>query len=153
MENKMKVYILFDQDNISSVHSTRESAREALKVLKRASLKKVKGIVQDESDCYEFIVGHSIHGDDTVVFIIEEHGVIMALPENIYINEHMHKINSNKISYERVVNLFHKGSSSTEYLVKYSGGPEENPRGTLNPGQEVLVKEDMLFRVSTTGNS
>ena len=73
----------------------------------------------------------------------------------IYVNQDQHEIDTNKISYERVVDLYlgEGGKPSKEYLVKYSHGPSENPTGTLAPGQEVKVKDDMRFRVSGTGES
>jgi hypothetical protein len=73
----------------------------------------------------------------------------------IYVNEDLHDIDTSKISYERVVDLYlgEGGKPSKEYLVKYSHGPAENPSGTLAPGQEVRVKNDMRFRVSGTGES
>ena len=74
---------------------------------------------------------------------------------NIFVNEDKHEINTHKISYERVVDLYlgEGGSPSKEYLVKYSHGPAENPSGTLAPGQDVKVKDGMRFRVSGTGES
>jgi hypothetical protein len=73
----------------------------------------------------------------------------------IYVNQDIHEINTHKISYERVVELYlgEGGASSKQYLIKYSHGPVENPTGTLAPGQEVKVKDDMRFRVSGTGES
>jgi hypothetical protein len=73
----------------------------------------------------------------------------------IYVNQDEHEIDTRKISYERVVDLYlgEGGKPSQEYLVKYSHGPAENPSGTLTPRQEVEVKNDMRFRVSGTGES
>jgi hypothetical protein len=73
----------------------------------------------------------------------------------IFVNQDQHDIDTGKISYERVVDLYlgEGGKPSKEYLVKYSHGPAENPAGTLAPGQEVKVKNDMRFRVSGTGES
>jgi len=73
----------------------------------------------------------------------------------IYVNEDRHEINTKKINYERVVELYlgEGGKPSPEYLVKFSHGPSENPKGTLTPGEEVKVKDDMRFRVVGTGES
>jgi hypothetical protein len=73
----------------------------------------------------------------------------------IYVNEDQHEIDTRTISYQRVVDLYlgEGGSPSTEYLIKYSHGPSENVSGTLAPGQEVVVKDGMRFRVSGTGES
>jgi hypothetical protein len=73
----------------------------------------------------------------------------------IFVNQDEHEIDTDKISYARVVDLYlgEGGAPSKEYLVKYSHGPSENPSGTLTPGQEVKVKDGMRFRVSGTGES
>lgn len=73
----------------------------------------------------------------------------------IFVNEDEHEIDTHKISYVRVVDLYlgEGGAASKEYLVKYSHGPSENPSGTVAPGQEVKVKDGMRFRVSGTGES
>ena len=73
----------------------------------------------------------------------------------IYVNEDQHEINTREISYQRVVDLYlgEGGNPSTEYLIKYSHGPSQNVSGTLAPGQKVVVKDGMRFRVSGTGES
>lgn len=47
----------------------------------------------------------------------------------IFVNEDEHEIDTHKISYVRVVDLYlgEGGAPSKEYLVKYSHGPLENP--------------------------
>jgi hypothetical protein len=73
----------------------------------------------------------------------------------IYVGEDEHEIDTETISYERVVDLYlgQGGKSSPEYLVKFSHGPHEQPTGTLIPGKEVKVKDGMRFRVSAAGES
>jgi len=73
----------------------------------------------------------------------------------IFVNSDEHEIDTHTITYARVVDLYlgQGGKPSNEYLVKFSRGPKENPRGTLAPGQEVKVKDDMRFRVGGTGES
>jgi hypothetical protein len=73
----------------------------------------------------------------------------------IYVGEDEHEIDTDTISYERVVDLYlgQGGKSSPEYLVKWSHGPHEQPTGTLLPGKEVNVKDGMRFRVSAAGES
>lgn len=73
----------------------------------------------------------------------------------IYVNQDLHEIETHNISYERVVELYlgEGGASSKQYVIKYSHGPSDNPSGTLAPGEEVKVKDDMRFRVSGTGES
>lgn len=74
---------------------------------------------------------------------------------NIFVNSDEHEVNEKHISYARIIELYLGGGGqpSNEYLVKYSQGPKENPKGTLAPGQTVKVKDDMRFRVAGTGES
>ena len=73
----------------------------------------------------------------------------------IYVNQDLHAIETHNMSYERVVELYlgEGGAPSKQYVIKYSHGPSDNPSGTLAPGEEVKVKDDMRFRVSGTGES
>jgi pyridoxine 5'-phosphate synthase PdxJ len=74
---------------------------------------------------------------------------------SIFVNQDKHEIDTTTITYVRVIELYlgEGGKPSAEYLVKYSHGPVANPQGTLLPGHEVEVKDDMRFRVSGTGES
>ena len=74
---------------------------------------------------------------------------------DILVNGDEHEIDTKEINYARVVDLFlgSGGKASNEYLIKYSHGPAVNQVGTLAPGQEVKVKNDMRFRVAGTGES
>lgn len=73
----------------------------------------------------------------------------------IIVNQDDHEVVKAKISYDEVVALYLQdgGGASTEYLIKYSRGHSANISGTLAPGQEVMVKDGMRFRVSGTGES
>jgi hypothetical protein len=73
----------------------------------------------------------------------------------IIVNQDDHEVAKAKISYDEVVALYLQdgGAASTEYLIKYSRGHSANISGTLAPGQEVMVKDGMRFRVSGTGES
>ena len=73
----------------------------------------------------------------------------------ITVNQDDHAVAREKISYEEVVALYLSdgGSGSNEYLIKYSRGNSGNVSGTLAPGNEVMVKDGMRFRVSGTGES
>jgi hypothetical protein len=73
----------------------------------------------------------------------------------IFVGQDQHEIDTDTISYERVVDLYlgQGGKASPEYLVKFSHGPHEQPTGTLIPGKEVKVKDGMRFRVSAAGES
>ena len=73
----------------------------------------------------------------------------------IFVNEDEHEIDTHKISYVRVVDLYlgEGGAPSREYLVKYSHGPLENPTALWPQDREVKVNDGMRFRVSGTGES
>lgn len=73
----------------------------------------------------------------------------------IWVNQDEHPVTKEKISYEAVIALYLQdgGSPSNEYLIKYSRGHSDNISGTLAPGNEVMVKDGMRFRVSGTGES
>lgn len=73
----------------------------------------------------------------------------------IFVNQDEHTVPKEKISYDEVVALYLQkgGAASTEYLIKYSRGHSANIAGTLAPGQEVMVKNEMRFRISGTGES
>lgn len=73
----------------------------------------------------------------------------------IYVNEDRHEIETQTITYDRVVDLYlgEGKPPSKQYVIKYSHGPSENPSGTLAPGEEVRIKDGMRFRVSGTGES
>lgn len=73
----------------------------------------------------------------------------------ILVNQDEHEVAKEKISYDEVVALYLQdgGSPSGEYLIKYSRGHSSNVSGTLAPGNEVMVKDGMRFRVSGTGES
>lgn len=74
---------------------------------------------------------------------------------SIFVNTDEHDVEKKEISYAQVVDLYlgSGGEPSTEYLVKYSHGPAENPSGVLAVDQKVKVKDDMRFRVTGTGES
>lgn len=73
----------------------------------------------------------------------------------IIVNQDNHQVAKERISYDEIVALYLSdgGTASNEYLIKYSRGHSDNVSGTLAPGNEVMVKDGMRFRVSGTGES
>jgi hypothetical protein len=105
-----------------------------------------------------------VEGDDEDERIPRDETQIQLTPDthfysqkilNILVNGDDHEIDTEEITYARVVDLYvgSGGKPSNEYLVKYSHGPVQNPSGTLPPGQKVKVKDGMRFRVAGTGES
>jgi hypothetical protein len=93
--------------------------------------------------------------DDAHVHLTEDEHFYSQKVFSILVNGDEHDVDEKNISYAQVVDLYlgSGGNPSNEYLVKYSHGPVENPSGTLAPGQKVMVKDGMRFRVAGTGES
>jgi hypothetical protein len=93
--------------------------------------------------------------DETPIHLTEDEHFYSQEMFEILVNGDDHEIDTRDIAYARVVDLYlgSGGKPSTEYLVKFSHGPVENPSGTLAPGQKVMVKDGMRFRVAGTGES
>lgn len=72
----------------------------------------------------------------------------------ITVNTDDHVVEKRKYSYTEIVNLVYPGGNNQNtYLVKYSRGNAEQSSGVLSPGDSVMVKDGMLFRVTSTGES
>jgi hypothetical protein len=93
--------------------------------------------------------------DETAIHLTQDAHFYSQEVFDILVNGDDHAIDTEEITYTRVVDLYigSGGQPSNEYLVKYSHGPIENLSGTLPPGQQVKVKNDMRFRVAGTGES
>lgn len=93
--------------------------------------------------------------DETTIEFSEDAHLYSQETYDIFVNGDEHRIDTQEITYARVVDLYvgSGGKASNEYLVKYSHGPVQNMSGTLPPGQKVMVKDGMRFRVSGTGES
>jgi hypothetical protein len=119
----------------------------------------VLGAIPTREKLYREIGGDKedklVSRDDAHVHLIEDEHFYSQKVFSIFVNEDEHDVEEKEISYARVVDLFlgSGGKNSNEYLVKYSHGPVENQSGTLAPGQKVMVKDGMRFRVSGTGES
>ncbi|OIN56379.1 hypothetical protein BLX24_25165 [Arsenicibacter rosenii] len=60
------------------------------------------------------------------------------------------------ISYEQVIVLAfgaYTPSDEKEYTVAFSKGPKQNPKGTMDVGSVVKVKNEMQFNASATDKS
>ena len=73
----------------------------------------------------------------------------------ISVNSVDHPVPHEKISYDALVEFAFPGGSKSGavYIVKYSRGSSDKETGTLPPGDSVMVKDGMRFRVSPTGES
>lgn len=73
----------------------------------------------------------------------------------ISVNSVDHPVPHEKVSYNAIVEFAFPGGSTSGavYIVKYSRGSSNSESGTLAPGDSVMVKDGMRFRVSPTGES
>jgi hypothetical protein len=130
------------------------STIKGAEVLKLADIGDDLELVLEREDTADVVV------DETDVVNLAERGqeqLKTRKPKvpSIWVNEDKHKFERAKIAYDEVVAFYlgDGGAPAAEYLVKYSKGPPENIKGTLAPGNKVVVKNGMRFRVSGTGES
>lgn len=71
----------------------------------------------------------------------------------IFVNTNEHEVPHQKISYATLIGLAFPGATGSNYVVKYYKGNSDNLTGTLAPGAEVMVKNEMDFRITGTGES
>jgi hypothetical protein len=71
----------------------------------------------------------------------------------IFVNTIEHVVPHEKISYATLIALAFPGATGTNYIVKYYKGNSDNLTGTLPPGEKVMVKHGMDFRITGTGES
>lgn len=119
----------------------------------------ILGDISEREKLYREIGGDKedkfVSRDDHHIDLTEDEHFYSQKMFSIFVNEDEHDVEEKEIFYAQVVDLFlgSGGKNSNEYLVKYSHGPVENQNGTLAPGQKVMVKDGMRFRVSGTGES
>lgn len=127
-------------------HTTGEALYDLAKIPKHEKLyREIDGDHEDER----------IIRDEAPIQLAQDEHFYSQKAFDILFNGDDHEVETKEITYDRVVDLFlgSGGKASTEYLVKYSHGPNQNQSGTLAPGQKVKVKDGMRFRVAGTGES
>ncbi|PWF49395.1 multiubiquitin domain-containing protein [Massilia glaciei] len=73
--------------------------------------------------------------------------------DTIFVNTIEHEVPHEKISYATLIAMAFPGATGSNYIVKYYKGSSDKPTGTLPPSGEVMVKNDMDFRITGTGES
>ena len=98
--------------------------------------------------------------DDEIVDLARpgtEYFLVRRVPQQcvIYVNGREKVWNKRTITYEEVLKLaFPNISTGTvAYTVEYSGGPHQNPKGSMSKGDMVFVKNRMNFNADGTGRS
>lgn len=72
----------------------------------------------------------------------------------IFVNGTPHDYDKEKVSFEEIVELAHVPTQGAAgFVVKYSNGPRQNPKGLMSPGTEVFVRNKMDFNVRSTHQS
>lgn len=74
----------------------------------------------------------------------------------IIINGREFEVEKKKISFEEVVRFSfgeYNPNENTAYTVSYSKGEDKKPKGQIVAGDNVMVKEGMIFNVSRTNKS
>jgi hypothetical protein len=73
----------------------------------------------------------------------------------IFVNGREKEWQKRKITYEEVVKLAFPNVSleTSAFTVEYSGGPKQNPKGTISKGDVICVTNKMNFNVDGTGRS
>ncbi|MES2772921.1 MAG: multiubiquitin domain-containing protein [Bacteroidota bacterium] len=74
----------------------------------------------------------------------------------IIVNGTPHKWNKSKISIKEVIILAfgqYIDKPTMVYTVAYEDGPKQNPEGSMFAGQEVFVKNKMVFHATATDKS
>jgi len=72
----------------------------------------------------------------------------------VYVNSTPYEYNEHKITFDQVVEFAKMAKSSTTgFIVKYSHGPIENPKGIMSPETVVIVRNKMIFNVASTHRS
>ncbi|MGO9445197.1 MAG: multiubiquitin domain-containing protein [Thiobacillaceae bacterium] len=136
--------------NRKAYHSPNPTTGEALYIL---------GDIPKHEKLYREVGGDKedkfVSRDDAHVHLTEDEHFYGQKVFSIFVNGDEHEVEEKEILYTGVVDLYlgSGGKPSNEYLVKYSHGPIENQSGTLAPGQKVMVKNGMRFRVTGTGES
>ncbi len=72
----------------------------------------------------------------------------------IIINAEQHTVNDKKVSYMDILGLVDKQIDDRQmHTVTYERGAHGQVTGTLSLGQDVVVKDGMVFNVETTNKS
>jgi hypothetical protein len=120
--------------------------------------------VPDGEVLYRELVGDRedqlVAGELPSVTLAQDEHFYSAYPHKvehtIIVNARRKTVTGRKISFEHVVRLaFPDGppSPQTVYTVAYSNGPPRNPEGKMIAGQNVKIRDGMVFDVTETSRS
>lgn len=74
---------------------------------------------------------------------------------SIIINGRPMVVTEHKLTYDQILSLakIPAGGQTTLYIITFERGPSEKSEGTISTGDSVVVKDGMVFNVSTTNKS
>ena len=94
--------------------------------------------------------------DDALLRLTKDEHFYSQKDYRIVVNAREVFVDSRRLSYEQVVALaFNPLPVGPEiiFTVIYRKGPHQNPKGTLAPGESVVIKNGMIFVVTQTNRS
>jgi hypothetical protein len=94
--------------------------------------------------------------NDAPVHLSEDEHFYSQKDYRIVVNAREVFVESRRLSYDQVVSLaFNPMPVGTDiiFTVTYRKGPRQNPKGTLAPGESVVIKNGMIFVVTQTNRS
>ena len=84
------------------------------------------------------------------------HGVGGHSKTTIIVNTREKEVEGKEVTYDQIVAFAFENTPTGENIeitATYRGGPGQNKEGTLQPGQTVRIKKDMIFDVTATDKS
>ena len=94
--------------------------------------------------------------DNTLIHLAQDEHFYSQKDYRIVVNAREVFVESRRLTYEPVVALaFNPVTTGPDviFTVTYRKGPRQNPKGTLAPGESVVIKNGMIFVVTQTNRS
>ena len=136
----------------TSLRDVERWAAEALeaptKVPHRLALRHADTVLEPDEDVTLATVDRNDDGDVRLDLHVEE------LRFEIIVNGQPRTVTKRQITFAEVVRLAgNQGGSNTVHTVSYRRGPKVNPEGTMVRGDNVKIKDQMVFNVTSTDKS
>ena len=94
--------------------------------------------------------------DDAPIRLTQDEHFYSQKDYRIVVNAREVFVESRRLSYDQVVSLVFNPvpvGPDIIFTVTYRKGPRQNPKGTLAPGESVVIKNGMIFVVTQTNRS
>jgi len=149
----------FENDRIYTFTINERGWEWGASSINEAELRDLAGLDEDEVFILEGSRDKPIKSGDDLKLGREgvEHLVSERLSTiKIKLNGRPRNVPAGKISYETLVemaDLTVQAGPNIYYTITYRKGPRQNPEGSMQPGEKVLVKNGMVFNVRATDKS